>query len=131
MTNLLLRRGAVVLVATIAAAGTFLVLHSAADIEVAAHAGNAVQQVTAMAVVVAALIAGLCGWALLAVLERTVSRPRTVWSAIAAVVLLLSLVAGPLGGTTTGAKITLAVLHLVVGVILLIWLPRGREPKRG
>jgi hypothetical protein len=76
-------------------------------------------------VIATALVVSLAGWALLAVLERVLSRGRTVWTVIAAVVLLLS-IGAPLGGAglTTGSRITLLLLHLTVGGVLLTLLPR-------
>jgi hypothetical protein len=76
------------------------------------------------AVLVTALLAGLAGWALLALLERFVRRPARVWTVIALTVLVLSL-AGPLGsGVGATTKIALVGLHLTVGLVLVpnLWL---------
>lgn len=79
------------------------------------------------AVVGSSLIASLLGWALLAVLERFTSRATTVWTAVAIVVLVLSL-AGPFtAGTTTAAIATLALMHLAVGAVLI---PSFRHSSR-
>ncbi|MBQ0993059.1 hypothetical protein KBX08_23580 [Micromonospora sp. H61] len=74
----------------------------------------------------ATAVAALAGWALLAVLERRTNRSRVWWTSIAVAVLLLSLVVGPPSGVGGGAKATLALLHLSVGVILILGLPRSR-----
>jgi hypothetical protein len=66
--------------------------------------------------------AGLVGWAWLAVLERTVRRPRLVWTVTAVVVFVLSL-GGPAGGTDVGAVLALFCLHLVVAAVLVAGLP--------
>ncbi|WP_119098723.1 DUF6069 family protein [Streptomyces sporangiiformans] len=94
-------------------------------LDVRTGSGEAVQSVGVAAVVVAAVTAGLGGWASLAVLERLVpARARAVWTALAVVVLVLSL-AGPLDqGTTTGAKAGLVGLHLVTGMVLVPALAR-------
>jgi Family of unknown function (DUF6069) len=91
------------------------------QLDVRTGSADAVRSVGFAAVVVAAVAAGLGGWASLAVLERLVpARARVTWTALAVVVLILSL-AGPLGqGATTGAKAGLVCLHVVTGVVL-VW----------
>jgi hypothetical protein len=75
-------------------------------------------------VVIASLLAGLAGWALLVVLERFGRRPRRTWTGIAVVVLALSL-GGPLGnGVHTATTITPAGMHLAVGAVLILALRR-------
>lgn len=67
-------------------------------------------------VVVASTVAGLAGWALLAVLEaRLGTRARRIWTIVAIVVALVSL-AGPLGmpGIETGDRFWLAGVHLLL-----------------
>lgn len=77
------------------------------------------------AVIAMSLGASLAGWALLATLERFVSRARTIWTATAAVVLVISL-GGPLlgAGVPASSRLTLAALHIFVGGVLLTILPR-------
>ena len=103
----------------------FELLHAAAGVDLAVRSGSSTRQITVAAVVVAAVVAALAGWALLAVLDRT-NRSRVWWTSIAVAVLLLSLVVGPPSGVGGGAKATLALLHLSVGVILIVGLPRPR-----
>ena len=83
------------------------------------------QPVGAGSVVAAAAVAGLLGWALLALLVRSVARAETVWRAVAVVVLLLSL-GGPvaMGVGTTSVAVLLA-LHAVVAAVLVALLPRA------
>ncbi len=70
------------------------------------------------------LLAGLLGWALLAVLEGRTQRAHAVWGGTASVVLLLSL-AGPVTrATTTSAAITLIVMHVGVAAVLIPLLVR-------
>ena len=53
------------------------------------------QSITPALVAGTSLVTALAGWGLLALLERFTARPRTIWTAIAVLVGLLSL-AGPL-----------------------------------
>jgi Family of unknown function (DUF6069) len=66
------------------------------------------------------LVAALAGWALLALLERFTARARTIWTAIALLVALLSL-AGPLSilATTEANVLALALMHVVVAAVLI------------
>jgi hypothetical protein len=90
-----------------------------ADVDLLVRAGGGTEAVGPGAVVVSALLAGLAGWALLALLERFTSRARTVWLVVAAVVLLLSL-AGPLGaGADAATTAVLVGMHLAVGAVLI------------
>ncbi|WP_327032142.1 DUF6069 family protein [Micromonospora ureilytica] len=124
--NLLLRRAAVTAGAIVVAVAEFALLDSAAGVDLAARSGSSIQQISVVAVVVATTVAALAGWALLAVLERRTNRSRVWWTSIAVAVLLLSLLVGPPSGVGGGAKATLALLHLSVGVILILGLPRPR-----
>ncbi|MEU8181087.1 DUF6069 family protein [Micromonospora sp. NPDC049044] len=127
MTNkLLLGRAAVAAGAIVVAVAEFALLHSAAGVDVAVSSANSTRQITVAAVIVAAAVAALGGWALLAALERGTDRSRVWWTSIAVAVLALSLVVGPPSGVGGGAKATLALLHLSVGVILILGLPRSR-----
>ncbi len=65
-----------------------------------------------------ALIAGLLGWALLAVLERFTQRALTVWTVIAVVVLIVSMPFMP--GFSGTERTVLALLHLAVGAMLIV-----------
>ncbi|MBB5781902.1 DUF6069 family protein [Nonomuraea jabiensis] len=86
--------------------------------------GGATQTVGPVSVIVASLVVGLAGWALLAVLERRVARPGRVWTITALVVLVLSLF-GPLGSAAgLAATLVLMLLHLVVGAVLVAGLAR-------
>lgn len=60
--------------------------------------GNALAaDIGPVSVVTASAVASLAGWALLAILERVTARARTVWAAVAVLVLVVSL-GGALGG---------------------------------
>jgi hypothetical protein len=57
-------------------------------------------------------VSGLIAWGLLAVLERTTSRAKTIWTVIAVIAFLLSIV-GPLdGGVDAVSKVVLALMHV-------------------
>ena len=83
----------------------------------------AAQRVGPVAVAATALVAGLAGWALLALLERFTRHARVIWTALAIVVLAVSLL-GPLNGIDATTKAALLGLHTVVGVVLIVGLPR-------
>jgi hypothetical protein len=74
-------------------------------------------------VAVAALIAGLAAWGLLAVLERFTARAALVWSIIAAAVLAFSLT-GPLAAATTAAMLVLMGMHVLTGALLIAGMAR-------
>ncbi|RFU85550.1 hypothetical protein DY218_16865 [Streptomyces triticagri] len=80
------------------------------------------------AVIIAVAVLSLAGWGLLAALERFTGRARTVWTAIASAVVVLSLFA-PLfaEGLTAGNRLTLVCLHLAVGAVLI---PAYRKDAR-
>lgn len=111
--------------AVVAAGVTFALLHGPAGIDLAARTGGTVAHVTLAAVVLAAAVSAAAGWGLLALLERFTGRARAAWTAIAAGVLLLSLLVGPTAGVTTAAKVGLAALHLVVGAVVIGGLRRS------
>jgi len=88
-----------------------------------------VQEIGIIAVLTTSLVSGLAAWGLLALLEKFTARARTVWTLIAGIVLLLSLV-GPLtGGTTTSAKVTLLAMHVAVGGVLILLLRRSSAAR--
>ena len=99
------------------------------DLVVRLGPDGATQRVGSVAVVITALVAGLAGWGLLAILERLTSHARTIWTVLALVVLAVSLF-GPLNGVDTTTKTALVGLHTVVGVVLIVGLPRTRSRSR-
>ena len=123
------RRGLVAAGAVAAALGGWLVAVPLLGIDLAVQpaAGttpSGTQTVGVGAVLAASLTAALLGWALLAVLERWTTRARTTWTVVAAVVLVLSLAGPVIGARTTPAAVALVALHLVVGSVLILGLPR-------
>ena len=83
-----------------------------------------------MVVFVAALSA-LLGWGLLAVLERITGKGRMIWTIVAVVLLLVSLVGPFSGDTDTGSRVVLALLHVSVAVVLIPLLPGPRRSSGG
>jgi hypothetical protein len=77
-----------------------------------ATVGNDDQTVGFVPVIVVTLLVGLVAWGLLALLERMTSRATAIWTAIAVIVFLLSLL-GPLGsGVNASSKVVLACMHV-------------------
>jgi hypothetical protein len=76
-------------------------------------------------------VASLAAWGLLALLERLTAHPRTLWTAIAVLALLISL-GGPLSGTgiTSANRVALALMHLSVAAVLIPLLPRTAPDSR-
>ncbi|MFI6326999.1 DUF6069 family protein [Micromonospora chersina] len=95
-----------------------------AGVDLAVRNGGTDQSVTAAAVGVSTLLAGLAGWALLALLERFTARARAVWTGAAGLVLLLSLLGPVGGGVGTAATLTLVALHLAAAAVLVPLLRR-------
>ncbi|RJK98327.1 hypothetical protein D5H78_01030 [Vallicoccus soli] len=122
------RRALTAPAAALAALVTWALAVPVLDVDLAVRQGGTETTVAAPAVAAAAVVAALAGWALLAVLERAVRRPRTAWTAVAGVVLVLSLGA-PLGsGVGGGAQAVLALLHVVVGAVVVAGLrPTARR----
>jgi hypothetical protein len=116
----------VVLGATAAAVAIWIVATLAgADLTVSFGAGQPIQKVTVVNVVVAALVGSLAGWGLLALLRRFTAKARAVWTVIAIVVALLSL-GGPLSAIASiGTKVSLVAMHLAVATVLIVGLRRN------
>ncbi|WP_433280405.1 DUF6069 family protein [Micromonospora sp. CA-244673] len=117
-------RSLAVLATTAATLAVWVAAVPVAGVDLAVRNGGTEQDVTAVAVGASTLLAGLAGWALLALLERFTARARAVWTGAAALVLLLSLL-GPLGGGVgAAATLTLVALHLVAAAVLVPLLRR-------
>ncbi|QBI56303.1 DUF6069 family protein [Streptomonospora litoralis] len=113
------RRAAALAGAAAASLACWAVAAPVAGIDLTAYKGGAVQPVGAGSVVFAALLAGSAAWLLMAVLERTVQRPRRIWTVAAVAVLVLSL-AGPLvSAAGTASMLVLMGLHAVPAAVLI------------
>jgi len=86
------------------------------------------ETVVAGQIIGAALVAGLLGWLLLAVLERGTPRARLIWTGAALLVLVLSLGLPAAAATTTAAAVGLVVLHLVVAATVIPVLAATARP---
>jgi hypothetical protein len=131
-TNTTVRRTGRAITVVAAAAGALLlwtVDGPWAGLDLAVRQGDTIQHIGPAAVALAALVAALAAWGLLALLERTVRRPVRTYRIIASIVLILSL-AAPLGsGADTSSRLVLLAMHLTVGAALIIGLP-GRRTYR-
>ena len=76
-------------------------------------------------VVGATLVASLCAWGLLALLERRTSRARTIWTGVAGAVLLVSLSLPLTAGIAPSTKAALALMHVAVATVLIPSLRRS------
>ncbi|MEU5881764.1 DUF6069 family protein [Spirillospora sp. NPDC047279] len=122
-TGARLRARAIVMVAAVLA--TLVVWAIAAlafgqDDLVVQQPGKEEMELAAGAFVFFSAVPSLLGWILLEVLERFApARARIVWTVVAVVVLLLSFLPVIQVEATGGTKVTLALLHLVVGAVLI------------
>jgi hypothetical protein len=116
-----------VLGATAAAVAIWIVAFVAgADLTVSFGAGQPIQQITLVNVVVAALVGSLAGWGLLALLRRFTTNARAIWTVIAIIFALLSL-AGPMSTiSSAGTKVALVAMHLAVATVTILGLRRTR-----
>lgn len=121
------RRAAVLGLTVLTGLLTWAVLDLLLGIDLSAQTGLAVRAVGPAAVAFAALVAGVAGWASLALLERVTIHARRVWTVLAGVVLAGSLL-GTLGGVSAAAVGGLMALHLMVGLTVILGL-RGRARK--
>jgi len=124
-------RALVVVAAVAAAVAVWLVARLAgAALTVEQGSGGDAAHVGLVMVAAMSALAGLAGWGLLAVLERSTPHARTLWTSIALGVLVISLV-GPLGaGTTAGTKLALVGAHLATAAVLVAGLRRTVHQDR-
>jgi hypothetical protein len=97
-----------------------------AELTVSFGAGQPIQKVTVINVVVAALVGSLVGWGLLALLRRFTTNARAIWTIIAIIFALLSL-GGPLSTISSAStKAWLVAMHLAVATVTIVGLRRTR-----
>lgn len=122
------RRVSTLGLAVAAGLAVWLVSDPLAGIDLTVGAGETARTVDAASIIVAAVIAGGAGWALLAFLERRLPRGRRVWRITAWSVLALSLLGPVLTGARGGALACLIVMHIAVGTTLVLGLaPQAEE----
>jgi hypothetical protein len=117
-------------VAVLAAVAGWLLADGAFGVHLAVRSGpgQPEQPIGLAAVLLISALAAALAWGSLALLERITGRARPIWTAIAVVVLVGSLL-GPLGGVSTGARMSLIGLHLLVGGVLIVGLRRTALPR--
>jgi hypothetical protein len=117
-------RLAVIGATSAAAVATWAVLAPLAGIDLEAEQGSSTTEVTGVAVFLAATLSALAGWGLLALLERRTVNARKIWTLLAVAACVLSLGSPLVSGIGIGAKLGLALLHLVVGAVVVLGLRR-------
>jgi hypothetical protein len=117
-------------VAVVAAGAAALVWvgGTVAGVEVAVRSGSGTRQIGLVSVIVTTLVVAVAAAGLLRVLERRTPAARRVWTWIALAVWVVSF-AGPAGARTLSAGLTLAVLHLVVGAVVIVGLRRRHADR--
>ncbi|MGP3970594.1 DUF6069 family protein [Streptomyces sp. 6N223] len=129
MTGLRRRRLAVVLGAALAAALVWAIADPLLGerLRITDEAADRTLAIGPVPVVAVALLSGLAGWGLLAVLERFARRAaHGVWLAAALAVLALSFLPLTGSGMSGGTRASLAAMHLAVAAVLVPGL--GRHP---
>lgn len=76
-------------------------------------------------VIVTALPVALAGWGLLALLERVTARARRTWTIVAVAVLVLSIPPLAFLDASWPTQISLALMHVAVGLTLILMLRRS------
>ncbi|MFI7361030.1 DUF6069 family protein [Streptomyces sp. NPDC050149] len=98
------------------------------DLRVEQGAGKPPMDVSLPAVIGFTLLSSLLGWGALFLLEKRARRARTIWTALAITVLLVSLVPVFAAEATLGAKTVLSLMHVTVAAVLIPMLRRGAWP---
>jgi hypothetical protein len=73
------------------------------------------------------VVLGLVGWGVLALLERLTRYGTTIWTVLAAVVVVVSMIPIVLVEATTATRVALAAVHLAVGAVLVPAFVRARS----
>lgn len=122
-----MRRALAVVGATLAPTGVWL-LAQATGTELKVTLASQPPMVISLPFVIGtALAASLAGWGALAVLQRTTSHARALWTGLAIAALLASFGPVAIVETTAGARALLALMHVTVATVLILGL-RGTVP---
>lgn len=113
----------VAVVAASAAAVVWVLATQVASVDLAVRSGSGTQHINVVSVIVTTLVVAMTGAGLLRFLEHRTAQARTIWTAVACAVWVVSL-AGPLGARSVEAGLWLAALHIVVGSIVVVGLRR-------
>ncbi len=111
----------------VAATGVWSFWTQVAGVDLVVHRGESTQTVGAAAVVLTVLVTAGLGLGLLRFLVARTKDGLRVWTIVASVVSVFSLL-GPLGATTVAAGLALASLHAVTAVVLVVGLRQVRRP---
>lgn len=110
-----------------AAAMTVWLVGAALGVELEARTGASTRSITVVAVLVAALVVGLAGWGVRALIARlTKGGGEVAWLVLCGVLLLGSLL-GAVSGTTPEAVAILMAEHVVVGFVVALGLRRAGQ----
>lgn len=122
-TSLLRRRAWGIAVAVLACVLIWVLGRIAGVDYTVTNPGRPAMDVGVGPVIVFSLVASLIGWAALVALERFTRHATAIWTALAVVVTLLSLL--PLAGSEAdgSTKLTLGAMHLAVAAALVALLP--------
>jgi hypothetical protein len=125
-----LRRTVSVAGAVIAALGVWVIAVPILGAHLTIRFGSGAPQTIGIALVAgASLLGSLGGWGLLALLERRTPRARTIWTAVAVVVVVASLSLPLIAATTMSAKVALSLTHLAVAAVLIPTLSRSSRAR--
>jgi Family of unknown function (DUF6069) len=106
--------------ATLAAAGVWVVAVPLLGAHLLVRFGAGAPQTVGIDFVVgASLVASVCAWGVLELLERRTSRARTIWTGVAGVVLLVSLSVPLTAGIAVSTKAALALMHVAAAAVLI------------
>jgi hypothetical protein len=124
-----LRRAGTIVIAIAVALLDWVICAKIIGVDLIVNQGTGDQLVSPLLVIATPIIAGLTGWLLLAILERFVrsGAAALIWRIIAAVVLLLSLYSPLTMAQSVATTVCLVSMHLLVGAVLIIGLPRWRR----
>lgn len=117
--------GAAVLCALV----TWFVTGYLANLELTVQRGSEIQRVTGLSVALVAGICALAAYVVLWALERATVWALRIWTVLAVVVTLISLL-GPMAATSPAAKGTLIALHTVVAAAVIASAHRSRRRRR-
>jgi Family of unknown function (DUF6069) len=95
-----------------------------------ANIGSSDQIIGFAQVIIVTALVGLTAWGLLGLLERATTRARAIWTVIAVIVLVLSLL-GPLGsGVNAWSKVVLACMHMGAAAPIIPLMRRSAAVRR-
>jgi hypothetical protein len=115
--------------AVVCAMVTWLCTAHLADLELTVQRGSTVQHIGGTAVAIAAGVSATVGMVVLRLLERLTARGLQIWTALAVVATVVSLL-GPLSATSTTATGALASLHTVVAAVVIASAHASRRQGR-